>query len=177
MESWSESSQLSAAMLIEEYGPPDRVEDYRLDWNDKGFCKRLTAWNVKPSAGTDAEPIECAVDYPVTLERRGDLAEFSSHLRVSVNGTELSARSDSEDINHLTLNLATLVIGGLDPSVARVSYANTLHLQDAGKVSALTAKVLFQPTLESRSFWPIRLSLAPGMLTHNPLWKNEPSSP
>jgi hypothetical protein len=172
--SWPESSRLSAAVLIDEYGPPDRVEAYRLVWNNAGLCRRLPAWPAWSSAGD--EDIECTVAYPVPVEQREALAEFSSRLQVSVDGTELSARSDSEDVNRLTLNLAALIIAGLDPSEARRSYDNALRLRAAGKTSALTANVLFGPTPEPKSPWPFRLDLSPGTLTRNPLWSNEPAS-
>jgi hypothetical protein len=172
---WSESSRLSAMLMIDEYGPPDRSSAERLVWNDKGPYKKLTAWNVPPSAAVAvAGDIETTVSYPVPPERREALEKFSPQVQVSLNGTELSARSDSQEVNRLTLNLAALVIAGLDPAAARHSYANALRLQAAGKSSALVAELLFRPTPQPRPLLPFRLSLSPDPLIRDPLWHSEP---
>jgi hypothetical protein len=161
-------------LMIEEYGPPDRSSAERLVWNDKGPYKKVTAWNVPPAAAAAAGDIETTVAYPVPPEKRQALEQFSSQVQVSLNGTELSARSDSQDVNRLTLNLAALVIAGLDPSAARHSYANALSLQAAGKSSALVAGLVFRPAPQPSLNLPLRLSLTPDPLIRDPLWHSEP---
>lgn len=173
---WHDASRLSAAMMIDAYGPPDRVEAYRLVWDDQGSCRRLTAWDAGTSNGEGVEDIECTVVYPVPAEKLQALEQLSPQLRVSLNGTELSARSGSQEVDRLMLNLAALVIAGLDPSAARRSYDNALSLQAAGKTPALMATELFRPTPKPNSPWPFRLNLAPGTLQRSPLWRNEPTS-
>ena len=149
--SWSGSSRLSAAMMIDKYGPPDRVEAGRLVWNDKALCTELIAWNVEPPAGAGGGDIESTVAYPVPPEKRKALVEFSSLLRVSVNGTELSARSASPNLNFLLLNLAHEVIQGIKtPAQARD------FLSTAGKTSPYMQGLLFPPDPTKRGPYPVR---------------------
>ena len=154
--SWPGFSGISAAIMIDEYGPPDRIEADRLVWNDKGFCKRLIAWNVKPYAGTGAEDIESIVAYPVPPESRAALAQFSSQLQVAVNGTELSARSTTPNLNFLLLNLAHEVIAGnKTPAQAREFYERTVMLSIAGKTSPLMQGLLSLPESARRGPYPL----------------------
>jgi hypothetical protein len=171
---WPEFSRLLAARMIDEYGPPDQVDARRLRWVGKDPWRRITIWKTRPDSRSDS--LEETVAYPVPPDKVLALERFSRRLRVSENRTELSARSDSQEINRLTLNLAVLVVEGLDPVAARDAYANTLRLREAGKSSALIAGLLFQPTPKPSVLWPIRLSLSPGTLSRNPLWSNEPAS-
>jgi hypothetical protein len=140
---------LLAANLIDEYGPPDRVEPSRLVWNNKHLMKRISAWDEIPGSRPDAGGylLEETVSYQVPEPRRQDLASFSDDISVSPDGTELSARSDNEGLNFLALNLADEIIQGVKtPDEARQAYDQTLQLKAAGKTSAFTQGLLFLPS-------------------------------
>ena len=112
---WAEPARLLAAKLIEEYGPPDRVEPSRLVWNDKHLWKKISVWDGIPGSGPEegAYLLEQTVSYPVPAQKRPDLAAFSDDIRVSGDGAELSARSVSEDRNFLAVNLADEIVQGI----------------------------------------------------------------
>jgi len=171
---WPETARLTAARLIEEFGPPDRRE--RLVWLERGLWKRITLWNTAspygdPAAGGLKEAVACRVP----LGDLGELTDFDKTVRVSQEGTMLSARSASEELNFLKLNLAHEIIEGkMGPSQARADYARTFRLAAAGKSSALLRGLLFSPTPARNSRWPVRIGLGQGSLSRDPLWRNEP---
>jgi hypothetical protein len=140
---WAEPARLLATDLIEEYGPPDRVEPSRLVWQNKHLWENITVWDELP--GRDYF-LEQTVSYPVPAQKRQDLAAFSDDVSLSAGGTELSVRSVSEDRNYLAVNLAYEIIEGIKtPAEARQSYDLTLRLKAAGKTSAFTEGLLFLP--------------------------------
>lgn len=148
VENWSSVSRLNAAGLIERYGPPDRIESYRLVWSGKGPWKTLAVWDVAPYYDSQAGPddLEGTVAYTVPASRRGALADFGKGLSVSRDGRELSARSSSEELNFLALNLADEIARGLkSPAAARDAYEAALRLRAAGKSSPYLGGLLFQP--------------------------------
>jgi hypothetical protein len=145
---WAEPARLLAADLIDEYGPPDRVESSRLVWNNKHLWKKITVWDDIPGSSPDdgGYILEQTVSYPVPAQKLEDLAAFSGELRVSADGTELSARSISEDRDYLAVNLADEIVQGIKtPEEARQAYDQILRLKQAGKTSAMTQGFNFLP--------------------------------
>lgn len=141
---WSPSSRIMAAGLIEAYGPPDAVAAGALGWRDKGGWKRIVLWDSdeSPRAGG----LEQTVAYWVQEDERGTLETLSGGVRVSRDGSEMSARSDSEGLNRLALNLADEVRRGVrDPEGARRFYERTAALAAAGKSSRYMQRILFAP--------------------------------
>ena len=147
---WTSFSRLAAAKLIEEYGPPDRIKNDELTWNEKGSWKRITVRDV--SGGyyyyeAGAYNIEQAISCRVPSEKRRALAVFSEKIRVPPGGIELIVRSKREEFNFLTVNLAYEIIQGIrNPLEAQRFYDRTLQLTVAGKSSPYMNKLLF-PTL------------------------------
>jgi hypothetical protein len=139
---WSPASRVTAAGLIEGYGPPDAVALGALGWKNRGGWKRIVLWDANESAG--AGNLEQTVAYRVPEGRRDALEAFSGRVRVSRDGTELSARSDSEGLNCLALNLADEVGRGVrGPEEARRFYESTVALAAAGKSSRYMQGILF----------------------------------
>jgi len=148
IENWSDYSRLQAAKLMQQYGPPDQVKHAELVWNDKGVWRKIRVWDVTPyyDSNIGAPDLEQTISYPVLPELRGQLAALSGGLRVSSDGTELSARGVSEESNLLTLNLADeIVLGRRTPEDANRFYKTTLQLSLAGKGSPYTQRLLFTP--------------------------------
>jgi hypothetical protein len=144
---WYIHSQLAALKLIDEYGPPDRVEAARLTWHNRGPWQKIVAWNARdyhypPEDRLDS--VEQTVPYAVPADKRGALEAFSSRLRVSRDGSELSARGADEPLNFLALNLAHEVIRGVRaPEEARRFYERTRELASAGKSSPYIEDLFF----------------------------------
>lgn len=144
---FSDWSNLTNNMMVEKYGPPDRVETLRLVWEDRGPWKRIVVWDELGFLDNNhaGRNIESLIVYAVPQDKRDELADFSSGLHVSADGTELSARSTSEERNVLMLNLADgIVKGRLDVEEARADYLRTLQLSAAGKSQPSMRRLLFR---------------------------------
>ena len=169
---WPEYSRLAAAKLVEEYGRPDQSDSRRLVWYRRGPWQRITLWNL---AAGPAANLEQTVSLAVPAGKRQELAQFSGDIRISENGTRLSARSAGEPSNRLLLNLAyDIIAGAKSPLEARDSYRNTLSLAAAGKGSPLLERLVFSPAAASRPQWPIRLRVSPDFASRKPFWRNTP---
>jgi hypothetical protein len=144
---WSRSSRITAAKLIAEYGPPDAVALGGLGWKDKGRWKRIVLCDANESYVAEhgsADDLEQTIAYRLREDKRAALAAFGSSVRVSQDGAELSARSSSESLKYLALNLADQVGRGVrDPKGARRFYRRTVDLAAAGKSSRYMQGLLF----------------------------------
>jgi hypothetical protein len=143
----SQGSTPADEMMVERYGPPNRVEEDRLVWEDRGPWRRIAVWAEPGSLddGAAGRSIESSIAYPVPADKRKALASFSGALRVSAGGDELSARSASEERNVLMLNLADgIVKGRLSVEDARAGYLRALQLDAAGKSQPAMRRLLFR---------------------------------
>lgn len=134
----TEWSNLSLDKMVDEYGAPDRIENKRAVWVNKGPWKRIAVWdemdNSESMSGTDN--IEQTIAYLIPQDKRNAVNDFHERVAVSADGAELSARSSSEEHNFLALNLADEIVRGVrTPEEARSFYVLTLRLADAGKTS------------------------------------------
>jgi hypothetical protein len=133
--------------LIDEYGPPDGVALAGLGWKGRGRWKRIVVCDANEDYVADygsADDLEQTVAYRLPKGSRAALAAFSGSVQASPDGTELSARSNSEGLNYLALNLADQVVRGVrDPRAARRFYRRTVHLAAAGKTSRYMQRILF----------------------------------
>jgi hypothetical protein len=139
-------SNISAGMMIEKYGKPDRIETHRLIWEYRGPWKRIAVWDEMGffDNAPVARNIENTIAYKVPDDKREALKTFSRGLHVSAERDELSARSASEERNFLLLNLADdIVEGRLSPEDARLSYLRTVKLAEAGKTVDSMQGLLF----------------------------------
>ena len=138
-----------AAGLIEEYGPPDAVAAGALGWKDKGGWKRTVLWDEDKApiaGGRSPGSLEQTVAYWVPEDDRETLEALNGSIRVSRDGAEVSARSDSEGLNRLALNLADEVRRGVrDQEGARRFYESTAALSASGKSSRYMQRILFAP--------------------------------
>lgn len=132
----AQGSTLTNEKMVEKYGPPDRMGEDRLVWEDRGPWKRIVVWDELGFLDNSAagRNIESTVVYPVPADKRMELSSFSGAVRVSADGHELSARSTDEERNMLMLNLADgIVKGRLTVEEARAGYLRALRLDAAGK--------------------------------------------
>ena len=137
--SWGESPRLAAAMLLEQYGPPDAIAEDGLGWRDRGPWKRIVVRDA------DDAVVRQTVAYHLPDSRRQAVTEFGRTHGVSARDGELSAASSEERLNFLALNLANEVARGMkSPEDARVQYARTLTLDASGKFSPYLQALLFR---------------------------------
>jgi len=143
---WPAVSLLAAHLMIEKYGPPQDVFQDRIEWVSCWPWKRIVVSAAVPSA-----PLEQVIDYYVPDERLGDLARYPHGLVVYPNQGEIAARSESESLNRLNLNLAhDIVTGRRTPEEASRFFNKTLELSAAGKTSPYMERLLFEVAPQER---------------------------
>jgi len=148
IENWSDYARLQASRLMEEYGPPDRIDYSELAWSGKGPWKEIRVWDVSPYYDDNLGPadLEQTIYFSATPESRRRLQAFSKQLRFSPDGKTLSALGSSEADNFLVLNLADEIASGrATPDEARDFYERTMRLTLAGKFTPYTQRLLFSP--------------------------------
>ena len=135
---WSPAAQRAASLMIEQYGPPQETSVFQLRWYGPRPWKRIVIQNEPES------PLEQVVAYDVPANKRAALNRFPHGLQVYAAEGALSATSDRESRNLLSLNLANdIVIGRTTPEEANRSFVRTLELHDAGKSTPYMEQLLF----------------------------------
>jgi len=149
VETWAPASRETAGRLLERYGPPDAFAANALAWRDKGPWKRIVLLNAdadyvrRLGSGDD---LRQTVSYRLSASRRAALEAFSDKVSASADGAELSALSDDERLNFLSLNLADAVArGALTPVDAQREYVKAVELAASGKSSEAMTRLLFAP--------------------------------
>jgi hypothetical protein len=144
---WPKAARVTARAMIGKYGEPSRWSKEGLVWVDNGSWKK-TVVHRSPSShffgkrGNDY--LEQAIAYRVPLEKVDSLARFDRRLEVNASLGLLSARSGSEQLNFLALNLADEIIKdkrGVED--AHLFYLKTARLSKAGKSSPYLNGFLF----------------------------------
>jgi hypothetical protein len=151
IENWPDASRLIARAMIEKYGEPERFDESALTWDDNGAWKRSVVYRKAAPhffTMTDKDYLEQTIGYRVPAGKIEDLKRFDKRISVDETGGELSARSDSEPMNYLALNLAEEVITD-ERSVdnAREFYLKTEELYKSGKVSPYLSGFVFAADL------------------------------
>jgi hypothetical protein len=137
VDQWEDLSARAARLLMNDYGVPDRVASDRLTWNNRGPWRRIVVRDEPPSdaAGKDLGLIEETVPYgALSPSQTADLARFDDRIAFDAAAGELSASSDDESLNILSLNLADDVVERrLNPEQARAAYFHDMELEQSGK--------------------------------------------
>jgi len=142
---WSNGSRMTAAKMIELYGPPDALAEDALAWKNKGPWRRIVVWDAGRNPGLDGDLRQTAA-YRVPRRERAAVAAFSGRVLVSPDGSELSSLSNDESLNFLALNLAVAISRGeMTPREARASYVRSVALSAAGKTAAPMGRLTFAP--------------------------------
>lgn len=143
LSTWPESPRRAAQRMIAKYGLPDEAAPRRLVWNDNGPWKRTV---VRRDAGD--EVLEQVAAYRVPNDRYELIGKLPGAVSAERGREELVARSGSEPLDFLALNLADEVLSGkreLDD--ARAVYERTAALLTSGKTSPYTQSLLFSEPL------------------------------
>ena len=141
MGTWLESPRAMAKVMMERYGPPDTLAPEVAIWYGRSPWKRIAVHGDAPLGY-----LEQTVGYQVPAAAAAPLRRFDHGLRFSLDDKELSATSNSEALNILSLNLADeLVAGKRAPEETGEFYVRTARLAAAGKSSPYLEKLRFEP--------------------------------
>jgi hypothetical protein len=145
---WPEGARATARDMMSKYGQPNRFSEGALVWIDNGpWQKSVVYRSAWPHfiAKKDKDYLEQTIAYRVPAAKIPDLKRFDRRLHVNERVGQLSARSESEAMNFLALNLADEIVNderGVDD--ARDFYLRTERLAISGKTSAYTQGFLFR---------------------------------
>src|SRR5579859_3658724 len=136
---WPETSRTIALAMIQGYGEPTRFTDDALIWYDNGPWKKSVvyrgAW-PHYTGRKDKDYLEQTIAYRVPDGKFEALMRFDDRIRIDQSRGELSARSESEEMNYLTINLAEEIITGKrSVEGAREFCRKTEDLSASGKSS------------------------------------------
>lgn len=138
IENWNPASKELAEIMLEKYGSPDKVGRKQLAWNHKGPWNRTIVY--REAGDGDYPPLtdnlRQFINYEMSTEKASAVSQLELGLEYNGKSKELSARSDSEAMNYLALNVAHEVISErMSVPQAREVYDKTLSLAVAGKSS------------------------------------------
>jgi hypothetical protein len=144
---WPAGARTTARVMISKYGEPSRFSAGSLVWFHNGpWLKTVVYRSAWPRiiGKRDKDYLEQTIAYQVPDEKVNDLKRFDARIKVSENGGQLSARSESEGMNFLALNLVDeIATGARSVEDARDFYSKTARLSKAGKSSAYMEGLLF----------------------------------
>ncbi|MFI5350478.1 MAG: hypothetical protein ACHQ2Z_13100 [Elusimicrobiota bacterium] len=147
---WFPAARWTARFMIERYGPPQEISGFELRWNGPPPWKRIVVQNEPQS------PLENVVALDVPANKLGDLARFPHDVRLYAREGALGARSDSEPLNIMTLNLAhDIVAGETTPEAAERFFVRASNLAQAGKSSPYMERLLFTGRQGPSGFYPV----------------------
>src|SRR5665213_1085462 len=110
---WPEGARVTARAMISKYGEPNRFSEGALVWIDNGpWQKSVVYRSAWPHflGRKDKDYLEQTIAYRVPAEKIDDLKRFDRRLEVNESRGQLSARSESEALNFLALNLADEIV-------------------------------------------------------------------
>jgi hypothetical protein len=153
---WSALPRQHALMLIEKYGPPQRLSDDRMEWDGQWPWKSIIV-----DAGHPLSPLTQTVSCHVPRNMLSALARYPHGLTADPRRGELSARSDSEALNFLSLNLGMdILTGQRTPEEASRYFYKAIGLRYAGKSVPSMERLLFdvpRPLIEDQAWFGGRI--------------------
>ena len=136
---WGSLPHMAARQMIEEYGPPQLIFADRLVWTEQRPWKRISVLD------SSSAPLEQAVSYAGPVSRLREPVRLPHGAVASAGQRELVARSNSEELNRLCLNLADdIAKGKRSRAEAWRFYLRTVELTVAGKSSPYMRRLLFE---------------------------------
>jgi hypothetical protein len=138
---WYVGPSLMTKLMMERYGPPDSLSPLAASWFERGPWKRIVVHADRPETS-----LEQAINYPADAQTAQVLRAFSPAITVDTVNDEMSARSNNESLNFLSLNLANEVAEGRrDPQDALSLYLRMAKLAASGKSSPYVEGLMFEP--------------------------------
>jgi hypothetical protein len=146
---WPIETRALATQLTTKYGKPAEASASRLVWNGNGPWKRTVLYREEVQHNFPMRHkavLEQTVNYKVPPPKLAALAEYNGSLTVSKLLGEISVRSESEDSNILTLNIADDIIRGERTVQQALAYhAQVIRGKMTGERSAYLEKLKFTP--------------------------------
>jgi hypothetical protein len=146
---WPIETRALATQLTTKYGKPAEASASRLVWNGNGPWKRTVLYREEVQHNFPMRHkavLEQTVNYKVPLPKFAELAEYNGSITVSKLLGEISVRSESEDSNFLTLNIADDIIKGERSVQQALAYhAQTIRGKMTGDRGAYLEKLKFTP--------------------------------
>jgi hypothetical protein len=144
---WPEAARVTALAMIAKYGRPTRYSKDALVWIDNGPWEKTVVYRgAWPHfvGRKNKDYLEQTIAYRVPAGKIDELKRFDRRLEVNESRSQLSARSESEPMNFLALNLAhEIVMDRSSVEDARDFYVKTERLSKAGKSSRYMDGLLF----------------------------------
>jgi hypothetical protein len=150
---WPVEAKAVATQLTAKYGKPAEATAHRLAWYGNGPWKRTVLYKegvLHNFPMKHQAVLEQTVNYKVPLAKIGELAEYDGSITVSRLLGEISARSESEDSNFLTLNIADdIVRGERNVQQALAYHAQVIRGRMTGERGAYLEKLKFTPAKDT----------------------------
>jgi hypothetical protein len=146
---WPTSAEAAARATTERYGPPDEASPSMLIWHERGPWKRVVVSRAMvphrfPHSHVDV--VQHVVQFPVPMDRVGDLARFSGSVVYDRTRGELSSHCEDEEGNILALNLAyDVVANGLDVESARRRCHEAIESRNSQDRDPYLDALVFEP--------------------------------
>lgn len=141
LKTWHDGPRRAAELMIERYGPPDTIAPVLATWRGRTPWKWIAVHGDSPDSY-----LEHAVGYRVPPAAVDALIAFGHGIRFNPDNEEMSARSNSESLNYLALNLADEIAAGKrSPLEAGDFYVRTARSAAAGKSSPYLERLRFEP--------------------------------
>lgn len=141
IETWLDGPRSTLKLMSERYGYPNALGPGTATWYERGPWKRITIHGHEPLGY-----LEQSVGYHIPEDAVAPLREFDHGLRFDRANEEITARSNSEALNVLALNMAhELASAKRVPSDASGFYVRTARLAAAGKSSPYLDRLQFEP--------------------------------
>jgi hypothetical protein len=146
---WDAEPKLTAALMIERYGPPDRTDASELSWFRRAPWKRVVV-----HSDAHQGPLEDVVSYDLDSAKADRVMSLGRGVFPDPANSELSAQGRDEWRNILALNMADEVATGeRSPREARRVYDKTAQLTASGKSSGYTAGLVFDARGPAPRLW------------------------
>jgi hypothetical protein len=146
---WPVESKALATALIKKYGPPAESTPHQLVWYGNGPWKRTVLYKDEAPHNFPMKHkavLEQTVNYKVPVGKFGELAEYNGAITASKLLGEISARTESEDSNFLTINIANdIVTGERTVQQALAYHAQVIRGKMTGDRGAYLDKLKFSP--------------------------------
>lgn len=137
---WPENPRRLAELMLNRFGPPEKIGWNVLVWRDCAPWKRVSVFSKRPAA-----PLELSVDYLVPPYRLDAVSEFSPDVLADFWHGELTVRGESEELSILALNLADEIAREIrSPEEARDFFNKAAQFSARGKTSPYMERLLFK---------------------------------
>lgn len=150
---WPLESKALAAALIKKYGAPAERTAHQLVWYGNGPWKRTVLYREEVPHNFPMKHeavLEQAVHYKVPVAKFSELAEYDGAITASRLLGEIAVRTESEDSNLLTLNLAhDIVTGERNVQQALAYHAQVIRGKMTGDRGVYLEKLKFTPPTTS----------------------------